>query len=263
MAMKVKALLFCVFILIPLLSTNCGADDDISNPGNIPFFDNFRTPQLRPGESGGFGFSIENRYLEDMTNVTLTAGVYAVASPYFYEEIKEVKSPPKINDQGIESEFFLQTIENGTMVWVNFTISSFSDTTQGTYFVRFQLNFNYDNTPYIMQSRGYFTDSEWDSATSNVTDDAPGEVDDDPGEVNITILGVDGIIPDSSFKVLEPIPIWPLYVCIIPLAVMLSILAILFYVQEQYNMFPWLDQGFKYWTGKFHQSWRLFKHRFR
>ena len=107
-----------------------------------------------------------------------------------------------------------------------------------------------------MQSRGYFTDSEWDRATSNVTDDVPGEVD-------ITILDVDGIIPDSSFKVLEPIPIWPLYVCIIPLAVMLSILAIMFYAQEQYNMFPWLDQGFKYWTGKFHQSWRLFKHRFR
>jgi hypothetical protein len=256
MAMKVKALLFCVFILIPLLSTNCGADEYISNPGNIPFFDNFDTPQLRPGESASFGFSIKNRYHDDMMNVTLKAGIYAAASPYFYKEIEDVQSPPKINDQGIESDFFLGTIDNETTVNVTFTISSFSDTTQGTYFVRFQLNFIYNNTDYKMQSRGYFTDLEWDSATSNATAE-------DPGEVDITNLGVDGIIPDSSFKVLEPIPIWPLYVCIIPLAVMLSILAIMFYVQEQYNMFPWLDQGFKYWTGKFHQSWRLFKHRFR
>lgn len=256
MAIKVKALLFCAFILIPLLSTNCSADPYISNPGNIPFFDNFDTPQLRPDESGGFGFSIENRYLEYMTNVTLTAGIYAVASPYFYKEIEDVKSPPKINDQGIESDFFLGIIENETTVNVTFNIKSFSDTTQGTYFMKFQLIFIYNNTEYIMKSRGYFNDTHWDSATSNATDD-------DPGEVDITKLDVDGIIPDSSFKVLEPIPIWPLYVCIIPLAVMLSILAILFYVQEQYNMFPWLDQGLKYWTGKFHQSWRLFKHRFR
>ena len=83
--MKGKALLFCVFILIPLLSTNCSADDYISNPGNIPFFDNFRTPQLRPDESGGFGFSIENRYHDDMKNVTLKVGIYAGASPFFYK----------------------------------------------------------------------------------------------------------------------------------------------------------------------------------
>jgi hypothetical protein len=256
MAMKVKALLFSIFILFPLLSTNCGADDYISNPGNIPFLDNFDTPQLKPGERGGFDFSIENRYNYDMTNVTLTAGIYAVASPYFYDEIRDVRNPPKINDLGIETDFYLGTIENESTIWVNFTINSFSDTTQGTYFVRFQLTFAYNNTDYKMQSRGYFSDSEWESAISNATDE-------DHGEVDLSILGVDGIIPDSSFKVQDPIPIWPLYVCIIPLAVMLAILAVLFYMQEQHNMFPWLDQGFKYWTGKFHQSWRLFKHRFR
>ena len=121
---------------------------------------------------------------------------------------------------------------------------------------RLQLNFDYNNSAYIMKSRGYFTDEEWENATSQADED-------DPGKVDIEVLGVDGIIPDSSFKVWEPIPLWPLYVCIIPLIVMLGIFAVLFYAQEEYNMFPWLDQGFKYWSGKLHQSWRLFKHRFR
>jgi hypothetical protein len=106
-----------------------------------------------------------------------------------------------------------------------------------------------------MKSKGYFTDQEWDEATASATET-------DPGRVNIESLGVDGIIPDSSFRVAHEIPLWPLYVCLIPLIVILLVFAFLFYCQEEYNMFPWLDQGFKYWSGKLHQFWRLLKHRF-
>ncbi len=254
--MKIKTLLFITFILIPMFAGECSAYDYVSHPGNIPLLDDFKTPQLRPGESGTFTFTITNRYIDDMTNVTLTSGIYACGTPYDYKEIDEVKKPPKIDGQGIEKEFNIGTMENGSQIPINFTIKSYSDTSQGTYFVRFQLTFNYNNTNYLMQSRGYFSDTLWFYATSNATKD-------DPGKVDITILGVDGIIPDSSFKVWEPIPLWPLYVCIIPSAVILSVLAVMFYAQEHYNMFPWLEQGFKYWSGKFHQSWRLFKHRFR
>ncbi|UCE36793.1 MAG: hypothetical protein JSW00_14945 [Thermoplasmata archaeon] len=254
--MKVKALVLGLILVILTFPISADADDYVSHPGNIPLFDEFKTPQLSPGESGAFGFSIDNRYDNEMTNVLLTAGIYACGSPYFYKQIRDVDNPPKIDNEGVEKVFDLQSIDNETLVYVNFTISSSHDTTQGTYFVRFQLTFRYNNTDFIMRSRGYFTNYQWDNATAGA-DDA------DPGKVDIEFLGVDGIIPDSSFKVWEPIPIWPLYVCIIPITVMLCILAVLFYCQEEYNMFPWLDQGFKYWSGKLHQSWRLFKHRFR
>jgi hypothetical protein len=246
--MKVRALILGLVLSILLFSFSTQGDDYISHPSNIPLFDNFNTPEIKPGESGTFRLTIENRYEKEMDNVNLTISIYASATSYDYKEIEDVIHPPKINREGIEYVFGLGSIGNDTLGYVNFTIQSSTDTTQGTYFVRFQLNFDYNNSAYIMKSRGYFTDEEWENATSQADED-------DPGKVNIEILDVDGIIPDSSFKVWEPIPLWPLYVC--------GILAVLFYAQEEYNMFPWLDQGFKYWSGKLHQSWRLFKHRFR
>ena len=254
--MRIRALVMGLIIIAFLFPNSSGADEYISHPSRIPLLDNFDTPELKPGESGTVRLTIENRYNENMTNVTLTAGVYACATTYDYKDISEVRDPPNINGQGIEPDFELDTIENGTIIYVNFTIKSYPDTTQGTYFLRFQLRFEYNNTEFIMKSRGYFSDSEWELATSQGDED-------DPGKIDIDLLGVDGIIPDSSLLISEPIPLWPLYVCLIPVIVMLAILAILFYAQEEYNMFPWLDQGFKYWSGKLHQSWRLLKHRFR
>ncbi|UCG70006.1 MAG: hypothetical protein JSV09_03040 [Thermoplasmata archaeon] len=254
--MKARAIFSVIVLLLFLLLQTASADDYISHPSRIPLFDNFDTPQLKPGEKGPFSMSIENRYDENITNVTLTVSIYACATTYVYKEIGDVEHPPKIIGQGTEGSFGFESIKNDTLVYVNFTIKSSTDTTQGTYFVRFQLDFTYINETFLMKSRGYFSDEEWENATASATGD-------DPGRINIEALGVDGIIPDSSFKVWEPISIWPLYVCIIPTIVLIGVLAVLFYAQEEYNMFPWLEQGFKYWTGKLHQSWRLFKHRFR
>jgi hypothetical protein len=257
--MKFRALV-SIFILISLILFNPpaqAADEYISDPSNIPFFDDFNAPEyIKPGDSGILRFTVENRYEEVMTNITLTVGVYACTTSYSYIDIADVKYPPTINGEKIENIIDIQNIESDNLTYINITIKSFQDTTQGTFFIRFQLNFNYNNTVYIMRSRGYFTEEEWETAISQADED-------DPGKVDIDILGIDGIIPDTSFKIQDPIPQWPLYVCFIPFIVMLGILAILFYAQEEYNVFPWLDQGFKYWSGKLHQSWRLFKHRFR
>ncbi len=253
--MKIRTPLALVLILV-LFSFTASADEYISDPSNIPDFDNFKTPQITSGETGTFRLTIENRYKEYIENANLTVSIYGCGTSYFYKDIGDTKHPPTINGGGTEHIFTIPSIENDTLEYVNFTISTSPDTTQGTYFVRFQLSFEYNNTPYIMRSKGYFTDQEWDNATSNADEN-------DPGKIEIDILGVDGIIPDSSFKVKDPIPIWPLYICLIPIIVMLGVLAVLFYCQEEYNMFPWLDQGSKYWSGKFHQFWRLLKYRFR
>lgn len=254
--MKVRALVMGIFLLVLLLAQPVSANEYISHPGNIPLFESFSSPTFEPGESGRFTMNITNRYEESMENITLTVAIYASATYYEYTEIADIEKPPSLAGDGIETKFTIPEIHQSEAVYVNFTIRSSSDTTQGTYFVRFQLEFEYNNTHYIMKSRGYFTDSEWDTATSLANETHPGRI-------NIDVLGVDGILPDSSFKVWSEIPIWPLYICLIPLIVVLTILALMFYAQEEHNMFPWLDQGFKYWTGKFHQSWRLFKHRFR
>ena len=94
---------------------------------------------------------------------------------------------------------------NDTYVEIIHTDSIVSDeeTREGTYFVRFSMNFDYNGTSRIMQSRGHWNMEQWEAATSNVTDNYPGNI-------NLDTLGVDGIIPDSSFGVKKPIPKWPL-----------------------------------------------------
>ncbi|MCK4614651.1 MAG: hypothetical protein KAU14_07600, partial [Thermoplasmata archaeon] len=46
----------------------------------------------------------------------------------------------------------------------------------------------------LMKSRGHFSKEQWEDATTNTTEG-------DPGNINITKLGVDGIIPDTTFGV--------------------------------------------------------------
>ena len=81
-----------------------------------------------------------------------------------------------------------------------------------------------------MKSRGYYTQAEWDIADLTA---APT----DPGEINLTALDVDGIIPDTSFRVKEPIPFWPLAL-FIGLCVMFALLAGMFYMMDEQGKFP-------------------------
>jgi hypothetical protein len=254
--MRVKAFVMGTILLLILFSQNAAGNDYISNPGNIPFFDDFNSPNIKPGDSANFGFSVKNKYEDRMENVTITVGLYASATYYEYIEIKDIEKPPSLDGDGPETSLFFSEFAFNETTFVNVTVKTKSDTVQGTYFVRLQIEFDYNGSSYLMRSRGYYTDDEWEDATASANESSPGRI-------NIEMLGIDGIIPDSSFKVWESIPLWPLYVCLIPTIVMLGILALLFYAQDEHNSFPWLDQGLKYWSGKFHQSWRLLKHRFR
>src|SRR5207249_428146 len=82
-----------------------------------------------------------------------------------------------------------------------------------TYFLRFWLEFdgivNGNATRFRMASPGFFTRAEWDRATSaNATTPCtpPGCRGESGRGVNVSMLGVDGILPDSAFGVKEPIP---------------------------------------------------------
>jgi hypothetical protein len=55
--------------------------------------------------------------------------------------------------------------------------------------------------------------------------------------VNLTILGVDGVLADSAFGVKPPIPRWPFYV-LIAVAAFCAGLAFLFWVEENPGAYP-------------------------
>ncbi|MGQ0796264.1 MAG: hypothetical protein ACT4OI_00130 [Methanobacteriota archaeon] len=211
------------------------------------------TPQLAPGERGSFRFEFNSTYDEPIVDVTLRAEIYMYATieeaipvdgnwSYPYPQIEE--SP------GARSHTWnLGTVPPRTASALNFTVATAADSrdmphgsvfSQATYFVRFRVEFEGNVTgtltPFVMASPGYFTRAQWEAAR-NLTNTDPCVPPWCRGNVNLTILGVDGIVPDSSFGVKEPIPQWPFY-ALVAGAVGFLVFAFLFWVEENPGAYP-------------------------
>ena len=214
--------------MIPMMEAVGGNDwQYVAHPGNIPLFANFTTPQIIPGNTGKLNFTLTNRYDKPITNVNLTLEIYKYANIHESKNISRTEKPPYFVIANSQKTFKLwNQIDTGEkMSDAVFYICTREDTEQGTYFVRFMLTFQYNGTTYLMKSRGYFTKEEWYDATTNTTED-------DPGNINITKLGVDGIIPETTFGVKKPWPLWPMYV-LGALTVLFAVFAILDYMYEE------------------------------
>ena len=266
-----------------------GADWDpyVSHPGNIPDFHNFTTPQLVPGDSGPFTLEISNRYAEPLENVVVSMEIYmradiedsetigAVADdarPRVYEGCwtrlpdseRECDAAPAAQRAtfspgtlapGESMRFSTDIHSTEERSWLRCTLLGSrcdTGTAEGTYFVRFTLEFDHNETTRSMLSRGHWSMAEWEAATTDVPDGSPGNI-------NLTALGVDGVIPDSSFGVKEPIPKWPLYV-LIGLTVMFAGLAVVFYLEEE-GTYPGLNKWLQQQRGKLTQLRLRLKHR--
>ncbi len=264
-------------LLCPLAVTSqVGADDPypcyldnpdipyISCPGNIPNLHNFATPQMAPGDTGVFKLQLTNRYTyfggQELVNVSFMAEIYMRADIDDSEPMDQVKRKPTIVEaNGLTGVSSLQqmrwdwsTIAPNATVHPSFNISTKENTDQGTYFVRFALEFEHNGTSRVMLSRGHWNATIWEDATANATDD-------DPGNIDISLLGVDGIIPDSSFGVKKPIPRWPLYV-LICLTIFFGGLAVVFYLEEE-GTYPRLNKWLQQQRGKLEQLRLLFENR--
>ena len=78
----------------------------------------------------------------------------------------------------------------------------------------------------------------YDDASENIDNpDVTNDSDLIVGRLNLDILDVDGIIPDTSFRIKDPIPIWPLYV-FVGGAIFFVILAVVFYYMDEKGKFP-------------------------
>lgn len=244
-------------MLVTLIFQTGNAQDTessyVSHPGNIPEFKNYTTPQLKPGRDGMFNFSIKNRYDKDIENVKLQIEIYRYATIDTSKEIEKIRTPPNIRKTGNQNiSFEFNKIGINETRLIEFVIQTNSNTNEGTYFVRCNINFKYNSTEYKMLSRGYFSNELWDQATENATKG-------DPGNINLTYLECDGIIPDSSFGVKNPFPRWPLYLFIF-LSIFFAVLAIVFYIEDTQSS-PWLNKRIQRMRGKFNQFRRLLKHR--
>ncbi|NPA75116.1 MAG: hypothetical protein GXO25_03420 [Euryarchaeota archaeon] len=239
---------FAIFAALILLSSY------VSSPAHVPNFDNFTTPVLKPGESGTFNFTIQNRYVNTMYNVVLNVGIYEWATEQDHKPIKQVQGAPVIEESGKTNYTIkLGALYPGVNMSVYFRIKTFSDTPDGVYFVRFSLFFDYNSSHYMMWSRGYFSNAVWDNATKNHT-------------LNLTYLSkalgkpVDGIVPDSSFSVQSSL-MWVLYV-LIGLTAFVGFLAFYSYLKEERITNP-ADEKYYQLKGKYRKLERELKRKLR
>lgn len=181
------------------------------------------TPQLAPGEQGDISLELRNPYAWAMENASLQVEVYAFVHRSELVNVSGLANPPSLgslDSQNTSLEFptlVAGARENRTVV-VRTSAETPGGTpfTQGTYLVRFRLDFDYQGgLRAVMVSPGFYTPAEWAFATR---DPMPEEraayryV----GFANYSFLGqvlglesVDGILSDAGFGVKDPLPLWP------------------------------------------------------
>jgi len=186
--------------------------------GNVTL-SNFHTPTINPGESGKLCFTIENNYNTAMENVYMTVEIYKCVTEEASKNVNEISEPPIFEISNTQTAIKdLRTINSTDTVKISLTISTSKETQQGTYLVRMKIEFNLNGMPSnMMESIGHFSDEERIEYQLNTTH-LPS--------------GCSGIIPETSFTVREPIPLWPLYV-LIGATVFFGVLAAVFYMQDK------------------------------
>lgn len=246
------------------------ASAEIPDPGSPKYANNFLgdfiTPTVRPGQLVEFSFNVTNPYDDPsgtMTGVMLTVNIYKYATQHETRTVdSDFANPPEFDGVSTTKEISLGEMQMDDTVRIELEIRTTSHTPHGspfdqsTYFVRFKMEFRFigNSTDIVLQSRGFFTDEQWNQMVSFETD-VP--------LVNRTYmksLGVDGLIPDSSFGIKQKIPLWPLGLLIFGVCAV-SFAALYSFVMDNPGKFPWLEKRFYYLRGKLRQSWDKLKDR--
>ncbi len=264
--------LLAIAVALLLVLPGVRAAEDVRDPGKVnKIVEVLEAPQLAPGESGDFRLVLTNPYVNPMRNATFTADIYFYATIDAGQPVDGnwTAAFPRIANAtdaaGRQLTILLGTLPRGNLT-SNFTIETSADMPHGSvfsqaaYFVRFQLTFDYDNgtgeRSYAMASKGYFPGELWKQATNGTCTSGFCY-----GSVDLGLLGVDGILPDSSFGVREPIPLWPFYMLVGFMGLFL-VLAFLFWVEESPASFPRIDRALAVTKGKvrelfaFRRPWR-------
>jgi hypothetical protein len=256
--MKVVLAVIAAALMI-LTAGSASVRADIPDPGAPKYTNNmfggFVTPTVSPGKTVGFAFNITNPYdrtLATMRNITLTVGIYEYATQDTTRKVNSTfRDPPLIRGVAPQLNLTLADMNIGMKVTIDLPINTSTRTphgsyfSQSTYFVRFRIAFNIEGnaTLLVLQSKGFFTDEQW----SRMVSFTPGQ--DIVNTTYMKSLGVDGIIPDSSFGIKVPIPRWPLAVLIAACAGV-SLLALYYFVLDNPGRYPRLEKRAYYLRGK-------------
>jgi hypothetical protein len=258
--MRAPALLVALLLVTVLVSSPARGAQDFGAVGYVNKLINVvSTPQLEPGQSGDFVFQFNSTYPlgMPMLNVHLNVSIYAYQTIDSTIRIDQnwTYPYPLISSPGTsrsDREFHWDPagpVNPRTVTNLSFTVVTSADPnlmpsgsvfSQASYVLRMWLEFDGNVsgnlTHFRMASPGFFSAARWNLAT-NASSTNPCNPPGCRGNLNLTILGVEGVLPDSSFGVKQPIPRWPFYL-LIALAILFVVLAFLFWVEENPGTYP-------------------------
>jgi hypothetical protein len=203
-------LLLVGLLLLPALPAPAAA----AAPPTLPvaswggFLSGISLPTLSPGASGVVSFAVSDPLSVPIGNVELTFGIYAFnAYPGNATGPVPANGPDFSGPGTVGDGSATIAVGNHTPGGPSFTspgtvalgIGAPSGAPEGTYAIRTSLSFLAGGTSYRLESRGFFTTAEWENATS-----PPGA----PSSLNVTRLGVAGVIPETAILVRSnPFPV--------------------------------------------------------
>jgi hypothetical protein len=166
------------------------------------FLTNLSMPTLAPGSSGSVGFSLSDPLTVAISGITLVFEVYAFnAYPGNATGTVPAGGSPEFSGvagaSGGRAVLTLPSLSPGSAPYgspgqVELTVAAPAGSPEGTYAIRTSLAFSANASSYLLESRGYFSSSQWANAT------APTHA---PSSLNVSRLGVSGILPESAVLV--------------------------------------------------------------
>ncbi len=271
--MRLRQLCSVTLVVMVLL---CSATSSSAIPEDTQIYDYHFSPflnktyvNLEPGESTENTMGLHNRYNFTMENAVVELEIYLYQSQEDDARAPDqVDSPPSISPQGMKLTVHLGSVQNNSEASLTHSVKTTKDTPQGTYFIRFKLEFDANNSHYMMWSRGHFHgmvddggNGVWKDALSNrsVNRSVEGENISTGGidlvklEENMSLIDpaftVDGIVEDTSISVSKPFSMFPFFL-LVCLAAFFGIAAVVFYLQETRNMFPKAEWKYQQLKGK-------------
>jgi hypothetical protein len=170
------------------------------------FLGNLSGPSLSPGTSGAIDFSVSDPLTEPLVDVLLTLSVYAFNGfPGNLTGPVPVAGAPVLTTATTSGAYANVSIGNvvpRATTTGSVGVASSSTTPAGTFAVRTALAFSENATDYLLESRGWFSTAQWEAATQLPN----GSV-----TLNLTVLGVSGVLPETAVLVSSTTLDWALF----------------------------------------------------
>ncbi len=201
------ALLSCA--LVGLLSTSTAAG---AVTASLPasswgrFLPAVSAPVLTPGNSGDVAVELANPLNLTLQTPALSLRIYAFnpttgsgSGALPAGGAPSLGNPP---DGALEANLTLPSLAPGASVNFSVGIAIPSSAPDGIYAIRIALQFGAGGQNYLLESRGFFSATQWAQATQSANGTPT---------LNATRLGVSGVIAETSVLVQNPALAWALY----------------------------------------------------